>query len=65
MVLDTVHVLPFPVVMLTKFGARWTSVLFVQVLFSGFYSNGPGASSLMVIVTVAALEPPELFAQIV
>ena len=29
------------------------------------YSNGPGASSLIVMVTVAEDEPPLLFAQIV
>ena len=40
-------------------------MLFVHVLFSGLYSNGPGASSLIVSVMVAEDEPPVLFAQIV
>ena len=40
-------------------------MLFVHVLFSGLYSKGPGASSLIVSVMVAEDEPPVLFAQIV
>ena len=45
-------------------GAILAAVLLVKVLFSGLYSKVPGATSLMVMVTVAELEPPELFAQI-
>ena len=40
-------------------------MLFVHVLFSGLYWNGPGASSMIVMVTVAEVEPPVLLAQIV
>ena len=63
--LVTCHVEPFPVVWLMNCGARWTSVLFVHVLFSGLYSNGPGAWSLIVMLTVAEVEPPLLLAQTV
>ena len=38
--------------------------MLVQVLFSGMYSNGPGAASLTVTVMFVAVEPPELLAQI-
>ena len=65
LMLATCHVEPFPVVWLMNCGARWTSVLFVHVLFSGLYSNEPGAWSLIVMATVAEVEPPELLAQIV
>ena len=61
----TCHVEPFPVVWLMNCGARWTSVLLVHVLFSGSYSNGPGAASLMVKVMLAETEPCVPFAQIV
>ena len=58
------HEVMTPAELLTV-GAILATVLLVKVLFSGLYSKVPGATSLMVMVTVAELEPPELFAQIV
>ena len=40
-------------------------MLFIHVLFSGMYSNGPGRTSLIVKVSDVVVEPPLLFAQIV
>ena len=41
------------------------AVPFVRVMFSGEYESELGASSLMVMFTVAEAEPPELLAQTV
>ena len=61
----TCHVEPLPVVWLMNCGARWTSVLLVHVLFSGLYSNGPGAIGPMVMLIVVEDDPAVLLAQTV
>ena len=54
-----------PLVLLMKDGPTEAGVLLVQVLFSGIYSNGPGAWSLIVMLIVLSTEPPLLFAHTV
>ena len=63
--LPTCQVVPLPVVMFTKDGARCAYELLKSTLSSGMYSKSPGAAGPMVMLIVVEDEPAVLLAQTV